>query len=348
MSLIIDNLKKIQKYADHSSVPPGMVERRSKRREVKRVTVLFVILLLALAAVAAVSLVDTGETSYKTAPPAVINFETAKIPTNIKQTVQESVQAPAEEPKPEMPSNGVMKYAGAAAVMKRLPAAAEPSSAPPEPVKQEEPEQSPKQSAEFRRKIEYNTLTATANKALTEKRYARAAEYYRKALSMKRSPANLTDLLLAEIELGNVEAVNTELRRYSESADDKAVAAAALEMSRTGHSGKALVLLDSYMGRFATDGRLYYAEGQVRESGGDYSRAAFAYGQAASMFPADPYYAYAYARMLDMAGEYDKAVKEYARVAALSSGGEAAKNASERITVLRNYLAKKKEATAKD
>lgn len=346
MSLIIDNLKKLQKHADHSSVPPAMVAKPVRRRGVKRLTVLLAILLLAAAGAAALFLVDTGETSYKTAPPAVTDVQPANKTAPVKTAEPEAKHStflPEVPVKPEMPASGTVKHAGSVAVMKKLTAPKPPA----ELSKQEKPALSAKQRAEFQRKIKYNTMTATANKALSEKRYARAAEYYRKALSMKRSSANLTDLLLAEIGLGNSEAVRGELKRYSSSADDRAVAAAALEMSRAGYQAKALGLIDSYMGRFETDGRLYYARGQIFESSGDYNRAEFAYGKAVSMFPSDPYYAYAYARILDTEGSYKKASEEYGRVVQLSSGGEIAKNASARISVLKDYMSQKADV-AKD
>lgn len=382
MSLVIDNLKKLKKQSGDAGVPPGLINLAPRQRSKGPSRILLLLLAVSLAGGAYVFFfMDTDTAVYRPAPPVrtAAAPKPAPKPTPQPAPVQrQPLVMPV--PAPQMPAvneadikariEAAVKEAMQDAEKRRMQTPAEPEQKTPETVqppmkmaevqmpvpaaeKQAEavaesvavkPVMSDEQRREFDKKIEYNTITATADRALADRNYAKAAEYYRKALSLKPSSANLANLLTAKIGLGDPDSVDGLLKTFRSSVDDRAISAAALEMSRVGYPEKGLLLLEKYTGEFDTDGRLYYAAGQVQETRGDTLRAENAYKRASSMFPADPYYAYAYARMLDTNEKYDEAVVQYRKAASLNPDGEIASNAASRASAITAYLERVKEA----
>ncbi|PLX71570.1 MAG: hypothetical protein C0602_00730 [Denitrovibrio sp.] len=211
-----------------------------------------------------------------------------------------------------------------------------------EPKKMRQPI-SAEQKAIFDKKIAYNTLTTTGERAFKSGDYDRAADSYEKALKIKKSEAALSNLIKAKIAKGDIQSVNPLLLKHKVLANEKIVSTAALDLENAGFGDKGLALIAQYIGVFETDGRLYYVAGQINERAGRYVRAEAAYMRAVEHFPTDAYYLFAYARMLDVNKKLPEAVIVYKKVSTLDTSDELKTTSAERAFMIEDFLQKIKE-----
>lgn len=124
-----------------------------------------------------------------------------------------------------------------------------------------------KQRKAFEKKIKYNTLVTTADRALESRNYDKAIENYTHVLTLKATPANLASLLEARIAKKNdISGVDRDLARFSNAVTEKLISITAVKMNNYGYTVESLALLKRYVGRFNNDGKLYYTAGQIHEA----------------------------------------------------------------------------------
>ncbi|PLX65884.1 MAG: hypothetical protein C0603_12985 [Denitrovibrio sp.] len=221
-----------------------------------------------------------------------------------------------------------------------LPGEPEPESIVQKPAK---PVLTDEQRRKFNKKINYNTLMATANRALEDKRYDKAIENYEKVLKIKATPASLASLLKARIGKGDISLISADLKKHKRAASAKVIAFTATELNSVGYTADSLSLLKDNLGKFSNDGKLYYTAGQIHEEKKDYERAEIAYGKAVDMVYVEPYYVYAYARLLDTNKKYEMAIEMYNRLGELQADSGLKITASNRAMALSEYIKRIKE-----
>jgi len=214
---------------------------------------------------------------------------------------------------------------------------------PAESVQTPRPVMSEEQRAEFSKKIIYNNTVAQAEKALNSGRYSKAAELFQEAISQKKSSANLANLLLAYVRMGDTARVYEMSKKYSSFLTKDAVSAAAIEMSKLGQHTQGLSYLKSMLGHFDNDAVIYYTAGIINEMDKNNEKAEAAYQKAVELAPVEPYYIYGFARILDINKKYAQAAAEYSKIQPLVAEPELKKNASERANTLRDYIERVKK-----
>ncbi len=194
-----------------------------------------------------------------------------------------------------------------------------------------------------KKKIKYNTLVTTADRALESRNYDKAIENYTHVLTLKATPANLASLLEARIAKNDISGVDRDLARFSNAVTEKLISITAVKMNNYGYTVESLALLKRYVGRFNNDGKLYYTAGQIHEANSDLERAEFAYGKAVDALPVDPYYVYAYARLLDTNEKYEMAIEFYENINKINADSNLKITAKNRANDLKDYLDRLKE-----